>query len=134
MADSTVAGYLDRGEPEALAWSARRLLLGTLLKSMTGPRSTQTGVTVYADESDEVDGIVTKVYATAGGLTGHKDILPYVAAAPIAPAAGQCSVEVNATTGKSVVHTANADAVTAITVEYLPFDDAYAALLAEMKG
>ena len=87
------------------------------------------GVTVYLDASDPIDGIVERVWATAGGGVGHKDIIP----AGGTPAAGECEVTMSATTGKSVITFAGADTVSACTVQYRSTGTAYRALITDME-
>ncbi len=122
-ADRSVKEFLNRGEIERLGDCFRAIKFGDLVAGMVKP-TVLAGVVVYADESEEVDGLVTKVYSTIGGVTGYLDIVPH----GVALSAGECSVEVDATTGKSTVHTRAADTVTEITVEYNATTVAMAAL------
>ena len=131
MGDASLQKTLDRGELDYLSPAMQALLIGSGLVARIGPRTVQTGVVVYADvNTTDIDGIVLAVHATAAGLVGHKDIVPY----GTVPAAGQCSLHVDATTGKTTVLFANADLVTAITVEMIKTGPAYRALLADIHG
>ena len=123
--------YLNRGEPDGIPWAFENLQAGDFFAALCIP-TVQTGITVYLNEStDEIDGPVIAVYLEAGGgAAGPLDIIPHGAAAL---AAGQCSVEYG-TDGEPTVHTAAADAVTAIAVQVIPVQSFVDLLQADLKG
>ena len=114
MAGSTIKDILDRGEAPNISGAFLKLAFGTLLGALGTPVR-QVGIVVYLNESTAITGKVTAVYATAGGATGALVVMPYDPLGVLLPAAGECALEFTAA-GTTIVHTAAADAVTAIDV------------------
>ena len=97
-----------------------------MLETLLGPPTLSGALAVYLDQSEEVAGRIERVYATAGGSLGHKDVVPH--GGGIALGAGECFVVTDPDTGRSYAEFAAADAVTACRVEYRATAAAFEAL------